>query len=107
METTKPAGVPLCIIVTDAEGGLHDIANCNVLNHCLRTGDKPSINELLDYRIKMKKVIGNKSNSYPDSWYMDEILATDYIINKFHNLNEELRKGRRKIPRNTNLYGKR
>jgi hypothetical protein len=107
MESTKTAGVPICIIVTDSEGEIHDIANCNIINHCLRTGDKPSINELLDYRIKMNKAIGDRSSSYPDSWYIDEILATDYVLNKFHNLKEDLSKRRRKIPRNTNLYGKR
>ena len=46
----------------------------------IQTSILPSIDDLLDWRIKLEEM--KSENKYPGDWYDREIRATDYLLSK-------------------------
>lgn len=54
--------------------------NSVLLNGYKKTGILPSIDELLDWRNRLKEM--QKDNDYPKEWFDNEIKATDELLAK-------------------------
>ncbi len=70
------------IIVIDSKGKSHNITETALISDYIRLKTIPSVDQLLDWRLKLSELKADKS--YPKGFIALEIKATDYLLNELN-----------------------